>query len=207
MMHVKWLMFNSDINVRAIFGVEATVTTMMSVWLLGDFFLLGDLCKVALDCFIAGLRKISWALSAESAPENEKLVHNCIKLVRRLYRKATHNVFEAFKPNTLSFLVSGIHLFAKSREFMDLLYEEPAFCSDWALAVTNSIGTTKVPPRSSDRCAKCKTLGHARLNHEKWFKEQEIEYFCEKCFLLQPLENWNGKGGAMPEVSDDGLPS
>lgn len=178
------LMHESGINVTTTFTADHPVfIASISVWRVGKFFLLQDLCKLALDGFQNRLRQASWELAGTSSSEHwEVPIKNCVGFVRELYQQERSDILDAFRPATLSFLISVIHIFGKSPEFKDLLREIPGFSSDWAVAITNCMASIKTPPNCSDECAKCRKLGVTHLNRAKWFKEQKNEYLCEKCF-------------------------
>lgn len=164
----------------------------MSIWRMGDFFLLEELCKFALDEMDRTLRRVSWSLTTNSTESaKQSATSNIVKLVRALYKQGRSNFGDAFKPTILAFLISGIHILEKNDPFTDLLCEIPAFASDWAVILTKNmtvIGSTYRP----DKCTKCMKQGHAGVMLGKWIKEQKVEGFCGICFPLQQVEDWIG---------------
>jgi hypothetical protein len=190
-------MLDSGINVTTTFPAIGSIASI-SVWRVGDFFLLQDLCKLALDGFKEQLRKASWEFSGMSRPEHlDESIKNCVDFVRQLYQQGRSSIFEAFAPTTLSFLASVIHIFGESREFRNLLRDIPKFSTDWAVALTDSMASIKTPPHTSNKCAKCRKLGVTHLNRARWVKEQKVEHLCKKCFPFQRLRNWDGEGIGM----------
>lgn len=178
------------INVTATFpdiGSHASI----AIFTLGIVFLAPDLSDLALDGFKEQLRKASWEFAgASSSKDWDGSIKNCVDFVRALYKiRRRTTIFEAFGPTTLSFLVSSIHIFGESEEFKNLLREIPSFALDWAVALTNTMSSTKIPPHSSKKCTKCRKLRLSHINRSKWLKEQKIEHLCERCFPLQGLEN------------------
>lgn len=195
----RYLILILGVYVGKNFGTLFAEKMAISVWRVGDFFLLQDLCKLALDSFKDVLREASWELSIHSGPQSaQEFVREFVDFVPKLYQQGTGDLFAAFRPTTLSFLVSSIHIFSKSREFMNLLHDVPEFSSDWAVVLTNSMGFAKTPPASSNRCVNCQKLGWMYLNRTKWFEKQETKYYCKQCYSLDHLEVQDGKGGDSP---------
>ncbi|KAG8157769.1 hypothetical protein KVR01_012431 [Diaporthe batatas] len=176
--------YTGSINVTEIYPVTGSVASI-SIWTLGECFEIPDLCKLALDGFKDQLRKASWEFAGASSSENwDEPIGNCVDFVRVLYQYRGGPIFEAFGPTTLSFLVSSIHIFGESRDFKTLLRDTPAFSSDWAVALTDSMSSIQTPPRCSKKCTKCRKLRTSHLNRPRWLKEGKSEHLCEKCFPL-----------------------
>lgn len=171
------------------FNEELGPIACIAVWRVGDFFGLEDLGKLAIDAFNEELRKASWLFAVkETLNDVSHSVDNCVHLISTLYEEKKGDSLEAFRATSLAFLISGIHIFAKSKAFKDLLLETPEFASDWAVAVMNSMASVKMPHISTNKCAKCKRLSQTHLNRVKWIQEQVAEHLCRHCFPLECLE-------------------
>lgn len=174
---------------------------------MGDFFCLEDLRKVAIEGFNELSRQLTFMLSVMKITDSLALgqVRNIVQQVQTLYKERSA-IQELVKSRLLAILLSGIHLFAKTQEFQTLLCELPEFASDWAVALTNSVGSLSMPqsiPGLCDRCNGRLPLGFDRV---LWFKQRRLEVFCENCFPDQCLENWIGeaiKPGKTDESSED----
>lgn len=123
----------------------------------------------------------------------QEVINNIIHLVQVVYKEKRKDVRETFKRPVLAFLLSSIHFLSQREVFRDLIRKLPEFASDWAMALTSSMGSTKMPKRSSDKCAKCRKSSSKSINLAKWIKEQQAEMFCQNCFSLPRLEDWTGE--------------
>lgn len=166
---------------------------------MGDFFLLEELCKFALNEIDGTFRRVSWSLTTNSTDSAKQCAtNNIIKLVRALYQQGRSNVADAFKPTILAFLISGIRILENNDPFIDLLCEIPAFASDWAVIITKNM-TAVASTYRPDKCTKCKQqdrTGGVMLG--KWIKEQKVEGFCGTCFPLRELGDWIGGDSGNP---------
>lgn len=166
----------------------------MSMFRVGDFFLLEDLCTLALHWADRTFRGISWAFltTEETDLSKQSATDNIVKLVRALYTQEQRHLYDAFKPSILAFLISGTHILKENAVFKDLLYEIPAFASDWAVTLTDNMTR---PFSRPEHCAKCTASWSRRsnLNFSNWIKGRKVEAFCDKCYPFQPLEDWIGE--------------
>lgn len=190
--------YTGSINVSKNFTAPVGLYASMSIWKIGDFFRLSDLCQLALDETDATFRRVSWTLAAKNSAESakESATGNIVKLVRVLYNQGRNDVRDAFKPTILAFLVSGIHILEKNKTFKDLLYEIPVFASDWAVTLTDNMPSINAP-ESAEKCTKCMRSMSYRpravsFKCVRWVKEQKVEGFCNTCYPLRQLEDWIG---------------
>lgn len=187
---------NTGINVSKSFTKPVGLYVSMSIWKLGDFFCLEDLCNLALDEADSTFRKASWGLSLKYPTESEKQSAACnvVKLVRALYNQARDDVFAAFKPIILAFLFCGLQILEKNETFHSLLSDQPIFAIDWAATLTDNLASIRAM-RSNEVCAKCVQVSpcyREYRRHAKWVKGQKVEIFCNNCFPHQNLEDWVG---------------
>ncbi|KAI7775047.1 hypothetical protein LA080_007429 [Diaporthe eres] len=187
--------YTGSINVSKSFTTPIGLHACMSIWRVGDFFLLEGLCRLALDEADRTFRGVSWCFTATQETESSKqsATSNIVKLVRALYNQGPNDVRDAFRPTILAFLMSGVHILEKNKTFKDLIHEIPAFASDWAATLTDNMSSVGSKDRLGE-CAKCKAScysGGVMLG--KWIKEQKVEGFCGTCFPLQQLEDWVGE--------------
>lgn len=186
------LIANSGVDVGKSFTTPVGLYACMSIWRMGDFFLLEELCKFALDELDGTFRRVSWSLTSnqtDSAKQSATI--KIVKLVRALYKQDRSNVGDAFKPTIMAFLVSGIRILEKNKPFTDLLFEIPTFASDWAAILTDNMTNIGVTYRPQS-CAKCNQRDHSNAALGKWTTGQKVEGFCGQCFPLQLLEDWIG---------------
>lgn len=187
---------NTGINVSKNFTKPGGLYVSMSIWKLGDFFRLEDLCNLALDETDSTFRKASWGFITMPTTESAKqsAASNIAKLVRALYNQERGDVCAAFKPTILAFVFCGLNILEKNETFHGLLSDQPAFAIDWAATLTDNLTSTR-PIQSNDRCAKCgkePPYYQEYPKHAKWVKGQKGETFCTKCFPHQELEDWVG---------------
>lgn len=168
----------------------------MSIWKLGDFFRLEDLCNLALDEADSTFRKASWGFitmpTTESAKQSAAI--NIAKLVRALYNQERGDVCAAFKPTILAFVFCGLKILEKNETFHSLLFNQPVFAIDWAATLTDNLTSTR-PRESYDKCAKCGNSSSYYQDYPKlakWVKGQKAETFCTTCYPPQELEDWVG---------------
>lgn len=163
---------------------------------MGDFFCLDDLCELALrgrdDCF----RRSAAVFSASGIDHllKPKTTSIIAELVQTIYSEKRTDIQNLFRPPLLAFLLSCIQCFlSDTGAFKKLLHEFPEFSADWAVALTSSVGSKKMPKRSSNKCKKCGALESKSVNLAKWIKEQQVEFYCRDCFPLPRLEDWTGQ--------------
>lgn len=173
------------------------MTASIPIWKLGDFFCLEDLCKLALRERDEYFRKRASFFSATETDQllAPKTVTILVHLVQTVYKEEWSDVQKVFRPPVVAFLLSCVHcLLPDMKEFEDLLREVPEFALDWAMAVTNTLGSKKMPKRTSNKCKKCGELGATSFDLAKWLTKQCPDFYCEDCFPLPRLENWKGEG-------------
>lgn len=198
MIHERLLIVNPAVNVGRNFTTPVGLYACMSIWRVGDFFLLEGLCRLALDEADRTFRGVSWGFTATQETDSSKqsATSNIVKLVRALYNQGPNDVRDAFKPTILAFLMCGIHVLEKNKTFKDLIHEIPAFASDWAATLTDNMSSVGSNDRSGE-CVKCKesTSYYSSVMLAKWIKGQNVETFCGACFPFQQLEDWIGEDG------------
>lgn len=191
----RFLIVNPGVNVSKNFTAPIGLHACMSIWRVGDFFLLEDLCKLALDEADRTFRGLSWMFTPWATAEFSKqsATSNIVKVIRALYNQGRSDVCDAFKHTILAFLVSGFHVLKKNPTFQDLLYEIPAFASDWALMLTDNM-TLITSTNHPEECAKCSSPRHRSIAmRTNWVQGQKVEGFCGTCFPIQQLEDWVGE--------------
>ncbi|KAK2609668.1 hypothetical protein N8I77_003158 [Diaporthe amygdali] len=169
--------YTGKINVEKFFPGKARLTASIPIWKMGDFFSLEDLCKVAIEGRDAFFRSVS----------------DIIYLVKEVYKEERGDIRKAFIPPLLALLLSGLRFLAKTDEFKDLLRDMPAFALDWAMTLTNGIGSVQMPKSCRQKCAKCNKWGSTGINHVKWIKQRKLKSLCPQCFPVQRLEDWVGE--------------
>lgn len=162
---------------------------------MGVFFRIEDLCKIGLEGREKYFRRTSWLFSAKETTDScKKLQISYIThLVQALYKEENHSSREVFRAPLLAFLLTIIRVLAETEEFHGLLREIPEFASDWAVALTDTMGSVKMPGLSTDRCIKC-AASSTRLDTMKWIKEKRCQFYCPACFPVQHLEDWTSGG-------------
>lgn len=186
---MKQLYNAPEIDVSKTFATPSGLYAPMSIWKMGDFFLLQDLCKLALDEVDSTFRKLSLTLFS-IMPTTEwakrSAASKVAKLVRAVYRQERDDVRVAFKPTILAFIFLGLQIWEKNKTFNDLLFDEPMFAIDWAATLSNNITSIRATgSRELCACAKQKS-------NWKWVKGEKVETFCSTCFPPQGLEDWVG---------------
>lgn len=169
----------------------------MSIWKMGDFFRLDDLCKIGLDGRERYFHRTNWLFSARETTDASKnlQISYITHLIQALYKEENHNVREAFRAPLLAFLLGIMRFLAATEEFHDLLREIPQFASDWAVALTDTMGSIKMPSSTPARCFKCNKLSSTRLDTIKWIRERRLHDYCSECFPVQNLEDWTREDG------------
>lgn len=168
----------------------AKLSANLSIWKLGDFFCLEGLCKIAFNRHAESLREISFPPRLREKPASREQLGIIVHLVRALYEGGS-NVRNVFGPPLMAFLLDSVYFVAKTEAFEHLLLDLPEFASEWVLTFTGTVGSIKEPVNpSAYKCARCNGLPPGRINRLKWLKERKVEYLCEKCFSVPPVENW-----------------
>lgn len=191
-------MLISDINIEKHFTEKARLAASVSIWKMGDFFRLEDLCKIALDGRDWYFRRTSWYLSGAQETSRKLHVSWIMHLIQALYKEDNYNVREAFRAPLLAFLLSIVRPLATNVEFHDLLREIPQFASDWAVALTDTMGSIGMPHVDEDMCDKCGTVYPVSLDTMEWMKVRNLEQYCSGCFPIHRLEDWTRDTGRSP---------
>lgn len=186
----RLLILHPGIDVSKNFATPRGLYASMSIWKMGDFFLLQDLCKLALDEVDSTFRKLSlsfFSIMPTTESAKKSAASKVAKLVRAVYRQERDDVRVAFKPTILAFIFCGLKIWEKNKTFNDLLFDEPAFAIDWAATLSNNMTTIRATG-SRELCAKCAK----QKSLWKWIKGEKVETFCSTCFPSQGLEDWVG---------------
>lgn len=165
---------------------------------MGDFFRLEDLCEISLDGLKRHFQRTSWLFSADTGTRDaSKPLHisYITHLIQALYKEENHKVREFFRAPLLAFLLSIVRLLAKTKEFHDSLREIPQFASDWAAALTDTMGSIDMPHVEDDMCDKCGTFYPISLDTMEWIKVRNLDQYCSRCFPIHRLEDWTKDRG------------
>lgn len=198
-------MLISDINIDKHFAEEARLAASMSIWKMGDFFRLEDLCKIGLDGRNRYFRRTSWYLSANETRSEQMHVGFTTHLIQALYKEENYNVREAFRAPLLAFLLGIVRFLAKTQKFHDSLREIPQFASDWAAALTDTMGFIQMPDVDVGRCHKCGMVDPIRLDTMELMKAKTLVQYCSRCFPIHHLGDWTRDSCRITEAYFDRL--
>lgn len=179
------------------------VTSNQSIWRLGDFFGLSELCDLAIQNL-----QLKTCLHARTvpSPDPEGLkadISFFVDSILLIYKSNNKVLTDAFRPHIFGAAISRINLLAPDDKFNQMLDELPDFASDWAkemmaganlrMSAMIIANRAKPAPHKDHRgntynarmCAKCNKEvqpAHAQLNFVAWFETSVLQYLCEACF-------------------------
>lgn len=173
----------------------------VSIWKMGDFFRLEDLCEISLDGLKRHFQRTSWLFSADTGTGNaSKPLHisYITHLIQALYKEENHKVREFFRAPLLAFLLSVVRFLVATEEVHDALREIPQFASDWAVALMETMSSIGMPHVDDGMCDMCRAMCPVSLDTMEWMKVRDLEKYCSGCFPFHRLEVWTRDRGRSP---------
>lgn len=111
----------------------------MSLWKVGDFFLLSDLCDLAMHELGTATRDTAKIMCFAA----RKIIH----AIRSIYSANHEGLKAAFRPHLFGVAMSRIDVMAQEEGFKSLLKDIPDFAADWALELMAAFAC-RVPPQT-----------------------------------------------------------
>ncbi|KAI3392434.1 hypothetical protein diail_5713 [Diaporthe ilicicola] len=180
---------------------EATLSTNISIWRLGDFFCLKDLCAIALDKYRRALRLLSWWLSSKTSSDSlrRQQTRQMIQLIQTLYKQKGARIPKALASPLFALILANIQVLGKNEEFTKLLVHLPEFASDWAVAFTKTMSSSLRPEdhclngsnrRFFGRCNECNLMSDRCTSRHAPKRGEMVQLLCGYCFSAQQLVEW-----------------